>query len=386
MARRKRWGLTSEQKAELWRRWQQGQSFVEIARVLDRVPATVHRVVSLTGGFAPPPRYRSARVLGLSEREEISRGLACGHSLRQIARNLGRAPSTISRELARHGGRAPYRAARADQCAWERARRPKPCRLARHRRLQRRVSAKLMRDWSPQQIAGWLKRRYPGKPSMHISHETIYRSLFIQARGALKKELMAHLRSRKRLRRTHSASGKDQGRGRLAEMISIRERPAEVEDRAVPGHWEGDLISGANNSHIATLVERHSRFVLLVKVKGKDTHSVVSALTEVAHTLPRQLRRSLTWDQGKEMANHKQFSLDTNIDVYFCDPRSPWQRGSNENTNGLLRQYFPKGTNLSTHSQARLDQVAELLNTRPRQTLQFMTPAEKLQETVALTD
>jgi len=345
----------------------------------------VRDLIAASGGIAPRPRRRSSRVLSRAEREEISRGIAAGASMRAIAASLGRSPSTVSREIARHGGRAAYRANAADQAAWVNARRPKPCRLATNRRLQRTVTQKLRLQWSPEQISGWLKEEYPDALDMQISHETIYRSLFIQARGVLKKELQGHLRTRRTLRRSRHATLRKQSRGQIVDAISIRERPAEIEDRAVPGHWEGDLIAGTNRSHIATLVERNSRFVVLIKVNGKDSPSVVNALIKQVQHLPTQLRRSLTWDRGLEMALHKRFSIATDVDVYFCDPRSPWQRGTNENTNRLLRQYLPKQSDLSVHSQAQLNKIALRLNQRPRKTLNFRSPAEKLSEFVAST-
>ncbi len=319
----------------------------------------------------------------LSEREEISRGIAACQSRRSIARLLGRSPSTVSREIERNGGYDEYRAAKADRQAWSRARRPKQCQLARYPRLRRAVAGMLEQNWSPEQIAASLKRTYPEDETYHVSHETIYRSLFIQARGVLKKELHTHLRRKRTIRRSRHASHKGQGKGDLTNIITIRERPAEVEDRAVPGHWEGDLIAGSKNSYIATLVERHTRYVMMVKVSDRQTQTVVPALIKQAKKLPKELYKSLTWDRGKEMANHRRFSLATNIDVYFCDPHSPWQRGSNENTNGLLRQYFPKGTDLSVHSQAHLNKVARELNERPRETLEFDTPAERFNACVA---
>lgn len=383
MARIGRPGLSDAQKQEVWRQWKRGQSLSDIARDQGKTPASIYGVLIANGGFVPPVRSRSERVLTLSEREEISRGLACGKSLRQIAQSLERPASTISREVKRHGGRACYRASDADERAWGSARRPKACRLATEPRLRRLVASKLAERWSPEQIAAWLKLEFPTEESLRVSHETIYRSLFIQARGVLKKELRDHLRTRRKMRRSKLATSAP--RGGIIDAISIRERPAEVEDRAVPGHWEGDLISGSNNSHIATLVERHSRFVMLVKVKGKDTASVVSALSQQVRTLPSALRKSLTWDRGSEMASHKDFTVATDVQVYFCDPQSPWQRGSNENTNGLLRQYFPNGTDLSVHSQAALNKIALSLNQRPRETLGFRTPADKLSRTVATT-
>jgi IS30 family transposase len=314
----------------------------------------------------------------LLEREEISRGLGRDESLRGIAVRLNRPASTISREVERNGGSSRYRAVEADSKAWSRARRPKVCKLELEARLQRCVAFKLSQNWSPEQISGWLEQRYPDDERMRISHETIYRSLFIQARGVLKKELQAHLRTRRKMRRSKKSSTEGQQRGQIIDAVPISERPAEVEDRAVPGHWEGDLISGSKNSHIATLVERHSRFTMLVKVAGKDTDTVVAAVKKQIIKLPTELRRSLTWDRGTEMAAHKDFSVATDVKVYFCDPQSPWQRGSNENTNGLLRQYFPKGIELSGYSQAELNKVARQLNERPRKTLGFQTPAHIL--------
>jgi IS30 family transposase len=373
------------QKSELWRRWKAGQSLHEIGRAFGKSHGSIRCVVSLHGGFVPAVRRRSLRALTLPEREDISRGIASGSSLREIAKLLDRAVSTVSREVARHGGRSEYRANAADDQAWQSASRPKPCRLALYEQLQEMVASKLLLDWSPEQISGWLKTEYPDDGSLRVSHETIYRSLFIQARGVLKKELLAHLRSKRRIRRSQHAHIYKDSRGQIAEAISIRERPAEVEDRAVPGHWEGDLLSGAKNSYIATLVERHSRFAVLIKVASKDTAVVVAALSQHVRQLPAALRRSLTWDRGLEMAQHKTFTVATDVKVYFCDPQSPWQRGSNENSNGLLRQYFPRGTDLSGYSQAELDQVALRLNQRPRKTLGFQTPASKLQQSVAST-
>jgi IS30 family transposase len=371
--------FTAAQKAELWERWKSGSSAAAISRALDRRNKTgVLRIVTLHGGIAPAPHRRALAALRLEEREEISRGIAVGQSIRQIALGLGRAPSTVSRELRRNGGRQCYRANQADMRAWERALRPKPCRLALHRELRWRVAQKLALQWSPEQISGWLKGEFPTDQDMQISHEAIYRSLFVQTRGVLKKELTAHLRTRRRMRlpKRHNVQS---GQGQILDMVSIRERPAEAEDRAVPGHWEGDLLTGANDTHIATLIERHSRFTMLVKLPRKDTTTVVAALAKHVRKLPEQLRRSLTWDQGKEMHAHKRFTIATNVQVYFCDPRSPWQRGSNENTNGLVRQYLPRGTNFARISQAHLNAIALRLNQRPRKTLGFETPADKLQ-------
>jgi IS30 family transposase len=345
---------------------------------LNKHAASIYGIVAQSGGIVPATRSRSRLALTLQEREEISRGLAADWSIRHIALELGRSPSTVSREIERHGGRDKYRAGNADKCAWNLAKRPKQCLLARNEKLQRTVAAKLQLNWSPEQITGWLKLTYPGNEDMQVSHETIYRSLFIQARGVLKKELIGHLRSRRPTRRSKKATS--QPRGQIIDAVSIRERPAQIEDRAVPGHWEGDLITGSENSHIATLVERQSRFTMLVKVNGKDTTSVVSALSKQVGKLPAELRKSLTWDRGMELANHKEFTLATSVAVYFCDPQSPWQRGTNENTNRLLRQYFPKGTALSGYSQRDLNKIALQLNQRPRKTLGFRTPADKFDD------
>ena len=341
--------------------------------------------MSREGGIAPASRQRSRLALTLAEREDISRGVASGSSMREIARHVQRAVSTVSREIRRHGGCRAYRAHEADVQAWESALRPKQCLLAAHPTLRQIVASKLLLDWSPEQISGWLKIQYPDDPSLRVSHETIYRSLFIQARGVLKQELMDHLRSQRRLRRSRHARIHGQARGRIVDALSIRERPAEIEDRAIPGHWEGDLLSGTKNSHIVTLVERQSRFTALVKVPSKDTAVVVAALSRYVRKLPASLRRSLTWDRGLEMAKHKTFTVATHVKVYFCDPQSPWQRGTNENTNRLLRQYFPRKTDLSGYSQSQLDRVAQRLNQRPRKTLGFETPAIRLQANVAPT-
>jgi IS30 family transposase len=370
--------FSARQKAELWERWKSGQCVADIARALGRRNKSgVYRVLAHDGGIAPLARRRAAGALRLEEREEISRGIAAGRPIRRIARDLGRSPSTVSREIRRNGGSQSYRASWADRGAWDRALRPKPCHLAHHAPLRWRVAQKLALQWSPAQIAGWLKQRFPTDPDMQLSHETIYRSLFIQTRGVLKKELMAHLRTARQMRQAKGGTTKS-GLGQIVDAVSIRERPAEAEDRAVPGHWEGDLLAGANNTHIATLVERHSRFTMLLKVPSKNTATVVAALARHIGKLPRELRRSLTWDRGKEMAAHHSFTIATNVQVYFCDPRSPWQRGTNENTNGLLRQYFPKGTDLSAFSQAQLNRIALRLNQRPRKTLGFKSPADKL--------
>jgi IS30 family transposase len=376
--------ITPAQRAEFWRRYKTGESVLGIVGELGQRPGNINRLLGASGGIAPMPRRRSPRVLRFGEREEISRGLAAGNSFRAIARRLDRAVSTISKEVARHGGRRRYRAADADSEAWESARRPKPCLLSQNPQLRRIVAAKLEQDWSPQQIAGWLRDDYPGHPEMWVSHETIYRSLFVQARGALKRELVGHLRTKRRFRRSRHATDRGQGRGAIIDAVSIRERPAEVEDRAVPGHWEGDLVEGSRGTYIATLVERKSRFVVLVKLSEKGTEAVVAALIKAVRKLPIALRKSLTWDRGVELASHAAFTVATDIQVYFCDPSSPWQRGSNENTNGLLRQYYPKGADLSAVTQAQLDAVAKKLNTRPRETLNWKTPAYILSSSVSM--
>lgn len=370
--------LSAAERSQLWERWRAGDSVAEIARGLSRPYWPVYSQVSQHGGIEPRRRSRRQEHLSLGEREEISRGLAAGRSLRAIAATLGRSPSTVSREVARSGGRDSYRAAVADVAAWTRAQRPKAAKLTSIPALRRAVAAKLEKQWSPEQISGWLREEHAGDPTMQVSHETIYRSLFIQARGALKKELVHHLRTRRKMRRSKQACHAGEGRGQIVDAISIHERPPEVEDRAVPGHWEGDLLIGSKASQIATLVERHSRFVMLVKLEARDAVTVEAALRKKIAKLPFELKRSLTWDRGGELARHRDFTVSTGVQVYFCDPQSPWQRGSNENTNGLLRQYFPKATDLAVHSQAHLNAIARRLNQRPRKTLGWKTPADIL--------
>ncbi|HTL96803.1 MAG TPA: IS30 family transposase [Gemmatimonadaceae bacterium] len=379
-------GFSAAQRTELWARRKAGESLAAIGRALGKQEGSIFMLVMAQGGIAPAPRHRARRAVTAAEREQISRGLAAEQSIRAIAPELGRPASTISREVTRHGGRTQYRAVVADARAWRRATRPKPCRLALEPALRRVVTAKLRQEWSPEQIAGWLKREYPQDVRMHISHETIYRTLYVQARGALKKELQAHLRRRHAVRRSRNATTVGQGRGQIPDAVPIAARPASIQDRAVPGHWEGDLLLGTRTTQIVTLVERQSRFVQLIKVPSAETAVVVRALTRQVRRLPNGLMASLTWDRGKEMTQHRRFTIATDVAVYFCDPQSPWQRGTNENTNGLLRQYFPKGTDLSTVTQVQLNAVARRLNMRPRKTLGFMTPAEKLASTVALTD
>ena len=376
---------TDSQKAVMWERWKAGWTLHQIGHLFDRRHTSIQGILARTGGIRPPDRRRSLAALSLDEREEISRALVTGESIRSIAARLSRAPSTVSRELKRNGGQESYRATQADSAAWDRALRHKRCKLAENRPLARVVADKLRLQWSPEQIAGWLKHTYPCDESHYVSHETIYRSLFIQARGALKKELLEHLRRTRGMRRSRHYTQKTAIHGQIADAVSIRERPASVEDRAVPGHWEGDLVFGSGSSQIATLVERQTRYVMLVKLDGKDSQTVVNALIKNARKLPQELYKSLTWDRGTEMHGHKRFTMATDIQVYFCDPQSPWQRGSNENTNGLLRQYIPKGIDISGYSQLQLNAIARQLNQRPRKTLGFHTPAEMFSERVALT-
>jgi len=377
--------LTVQEKTEIWRGYGAGASLRSISRTLGRSMETLRRLVASTGGRQPVVPRRSALRLSLAEREEISRGVVADDSCRAIARRIGRAPSTVSREVATNGGRHRYRACRAEPGAWGRARRPKPAKLVTCPQLRQVVEAKLALRWSPQQIAGWLARTYPDDRELQVSHETIYLSLFVQPRGALRKELTRYLRSRRMVRRPRAARAAP-GQGQLRNAVNISARPAEAADRAVPGHWEGDLMLGLRNSAIATLVERSSRFTVLVGLpNGRSSEPVLTALAARIVTLPEQLLRSLTWDQGKEMAQHARFTIDTGLKIYICDPRSPWQRGTNENTNGLLRQYFPKGTDLAAVTQGELDAVAAELNGRPRQTLHWLSPSEKFAEAVAMT-
>lgn len=370
--------MNDDKKSIIWDLWKSGHPMSTIARMVNKPPATVFSFLRYHGGIKPRSRIRSPIALTLKDREEISRGLAANQSLRSIARALHRSPSTISREVNRNGGINRYRALDADWATWKRAKRPKTYLLAQYPKLHRLVTAKLRDNWSPEQIAGWLKLAYPDDVNLRVSHETIYKSLFIQTRGLFRKELRSHLRTKRKFR--HARNHKAGSRGQIVDGISISERPPEIEDRALPGHWEGDLIRGTGNSHIATVVERQSRFTVLVKVDGKSTQNVVTALSKQMGNLPRLLQQSLTWDRGLELAAHTQFTIETNMDVYFCDPGSPWQRGTNENTNGLLRQYFPKGTSLSRYSQSQLNKIASQLNNRPRKTLGFHTPADKLDE------
>ena len=373
--------FTEEERVVVWDRWQAGDANRLIGRDLGRSAGSIRAFVESSGGVRPDPRRRSSRHLSFDEREEISRGVAGGVSLRMIAGRLGRAASTISRELARNGGLRRYRAHHADRTAWRRAKRPKPSKLAENPVLREIVEEKLSEWWSPQQVVLWLQRTYPDDQEMRVSHETIYLSLFVQGKGALRRELTECLRTGRAYRRPKTKRAPS-GKGKIVDPVMISERPAEVEDRAVPGHWEGDLLMGRRQTAIGTLVERHTPVCDAVP-PPRGEHRRSSPQPQLAATvqrLPQHLWQSLTWDQGKEMAQHAQFSIDTGVQVYFCDPKSPWQRGTNENTNGLLRQYFPKGTDMSRLTQTDLDKAAHSLNGRPRQTLNGMTPSEKLAE------
>lgn len=385
MKQRPRIYYTESQKAVMWEHWKKGESLHQIAQLFDRHHSSIHRILAETGGIPPVQRSRSRLALSQVEREEISREIATQSSMRTIAGLLGRSPSTISREIKRNGGYANYRAVQAEQAAWTSAKRPKRCKLVSNKQLSQIIAKKLRRQWSPQQIAGWLKSAYSGDEDYQVSHETIYKTLYIQTRGALKKELQQCLRSKRIMRRSKQSSLKGKGLGKILNAISISKRPASVEDRAIPGHWEGDLIQGTNNTFIATLVERHSRYVMLAKLKDKNTATVIAALIKQSKKLPKALYKSLTWDRGSELSAHQDFTVATNIQVYFCDPSSPWQRGSNENTNRLLRQYFPKGTDLSIHTQSKLSAVARQLNERPRKTLEYETPVQRFNACVAST-
>ena len=370
--------LSPLERSRLWGLRVKGLGAGEIGGVIGKSRWAVERAIRATGGIVPRHRQRSERSLSLAEREEISRGMSSGCSLREIARRLHRAPSTICREVTRHGGAKAYRAVQADVRADRNAQRPKACLLAQHPRLCGLVRAKLKCQWSPEQISRWLVLAFPNDDTLRVSHETIYRTLFVQTRGVLKQELTRHLRTHRSIRYAKRSTQQPSKCGQILDAISIRDRPAEAQDRAIPGHWEGDLLCGSPGSQVITLVERHSRFVLLIKTENRETHTVVDALSEEIKKLPATLRRSLTWDRGLELADHKCFTVATQLKVYFCDPRSPWQRGSNENTNGLLRQYLPKATNLSVYSQRQLNRIALLLNQRPRKTLGFQTPAATL--------
>ncbi|MEU4720729.1 IS30 family transposase [Nonomuraea dietziae] len=375
-------GMSDAQKRELWDRWKAGESISQIARALDKPPGSVFTVLKSNGGYVPPLRRRRPGTLSFADREEISRGLARGESMRSIARSLGLKPgtpaSTVSREIARNKGITRYRAIDAEDRSWDRARRPEPCLLARNPALRQLVAEKLAQDWSPEQIAGYLAKTYRPGSGMRVSHETIYKSLFIQARGVLAKELTKHHRSGRPTRRNIHNTVTGQWRSQIKDAIPISQRPPEVDDRAIPGHWEGDLLLGRGLTQIATLVERTTRFTVLVQLDGRDMHTVTRGLAATMTRLPEQVRKTLTWDRGMELAGHKELAATTGLQVYFADPRSPWQRGTNENTNRLLRQYLPKGTSMADLTQDDLDRIAHKLNTRPRKTLEFDTPGDRL--------
>ncbi len=372
--------FTEHQQNAIWSLWSQGKSLSEIGRQLNKHAGSIFCFLQKSGGIKPVRPIRSKRALTLFEREEISRGLSANLSIRGIAQSLNRSPSTISREIKRNGGITKYRAISADRQTWIRAKRPKKSKLQINIALNDIITDKLSNKWSPEQISGYLKRTYPTDTHMHISHESIYKTLYIQSRGHLKKELLKHLRTQRVMRQSKHFNTKGNARGGIIDAVSIHDRPKDVDERTIPGHWEGDLICGSNKSYVATLVERTSRFTMLVKLNGNDSTTVVSAITNKIIELPTQLKISLTWDRGMELAKHKKFTIDTEIKVYFCDPQSPWQRGTNENTNRLLRQYMPKKTDLSVYEQSDLDQIAKELNERPRKTLNFLSPADKLSE------
>jgi IS30 family transposase len=372
--------FTEHQQNAIWSLWSQGKSLSEIGRQLNKHAGSIFCFLQKSGGIKPVKPIRSKRALTLFEREEISRGLSANLSIRSIAQSLNRSPSTISREIKRNGGITKYRAISADKQTWIRAKRPKKSKLQINIGLNDIITDKLSNKWSPEQISGYLKRTYPTDTHMHISHESIYKTLYIQSRGYLKKELLKHLRTQRVMRQSKQFNTKGNARGGIIDAVSIHDRPKDIDERTIPGHWEGDLICGSNKSYVATLVERTSRFTMLVKLNGNDSTTVVSAITNKIIELPTQLKISLTWDRGMELAKHKKFTIDTEIKVYFCDPQSPWQRGTNENTNRLLRQYMPKKTDLSVYEQSDLDKIAKELNERPRKTLNFLSPADKLSE------
>jgi len=371
--------MSDTQKRELWDRWKAGESISAISRALGRPPGSIFTIIKSNGGYVPPVRQRRSGQLTFPERESISRGLARGDSIRAIARSLGRAASTISREIARNRGPGRYRAVDAEDRAWDRARRRQPCVLATNTRLRDFVAGKLAEDWSPEQISGHLAKVHTVGSGMRVSHETIYKSLFVQARGVLAKELQRHLRSGRPTRRNIHNTVTGQWRSQIKEAVSISERPAEADDRTVPGHWEGDLLLGRGLTQIATVVERSTRFTVLVQLDGRDMATVTERLSRKMLDLPAELRKSLTWDRGMELAGHKDVTAATGLTVYFADPQSPWQRGTNENTNRLLRQYMPKGTGMGHLTQDDLDTIAVKLNTRPRKTLNFDTPVDRLE-------
>lgn len=376
---------TEEEKELVFDLWKQGAGFSDISRVINAKPGSIFSILRDSGGLKPDKRNRSIHHLTLEEREEIRAGLSAKMSIRTIAGQLNRAPSTISREISRNRGRRWYKAVDADRRAWRMAERPKPCVLASNPKLKKLVIQKLELKWSPEQITGWLRLHYPGQSKMHLSHETIYKTLYIRARKTLNHSLARHLRRSHKMRQSkrHSRSG-DRGTINILNGMSIHQRPRGIENRRNIGHWEGDLVTGSKNTHIATLVDRKTRFTLILKLKGKDADSVNTALINAFVKLPAPMKRSLTWDRGMELAKHAEFTKMTGIPVFFCDPQSPWQRGTNENTNSLIRQYFPKKTCLAQHSQRKLNEVATQLNERPRKVLKFRTPKEMIEKGVAL--
>lgn len=377
---------TQEEKDLVFDLWKQGAGFSDISRVIDAKPGTIFTILRDRGGIKPDKRNRSIHHLTLEEREEIRAGLSEKMSIRAIARKLNRSPSTVSREINRNRGRRWYKAVGADRRAWRKAKRPKLCALASNTKLKKMVIQKLKLKWSPEQISGWLKVNFPNQSGMQLSHETIYKTLYMRIRKTLHHSLADNLRRSHKMRHSkhHSRSG-DRGTINIVNGVSIHQRPKSIEKRSFVGHWEGDLVTGSSNTHIATLVDRKTRFTLILKLKGKDSDSVNNALTEVFAKLPSSMKKSLTWDRGMELAKHAEFTRTTNIPVFFCDPQSPWQRGTNENTNSLIRQYFPKKTCLAQHSQKELDEVATQLNERPRKVLKFRTPKEMMGKSVAIT-
>ena len=368
--------MTYKMKETIWHLWKAGDPMANISKVLSKPPATIFSYLQYHGGIRPRLRSRSLNSLTIRERETITRGLASGDSIRAIARQLERSPSTVCREVNNNGGSSKYRAIDADNAAWKRGKRPKQCLLSINRQLRDLIASKISDDWSPEQISGWLRRHHPNDEKMRVSHETIYKSLFIETRNIFHKKLRKHLRTKRKFRQ--AKAHKVGSRGRIIGGVSIHDRPADIESRATLGHWEGDLIVGSNNSHIATVVERSTRFTMLVQVDSKKTSDVVGSLSKQLSQLPEVFKKTLTWDRGTELAAHAELTVATGMDVYFCDPSSPWQRGTNENTNGLLRQYFPKGTSLKGYSQYYLDSIASKLNDRPRKTLKYHTPHDML--------
>lgn len=386
MTKRVKRTFTTQERDIVFDLWKQGAGFSDIARITDSKPGSIFTILKEHGGIKPEKRKRRSNHLSIEEREEIRASLSAKMSLRAIAKELNRSPSTISREVNRNRGRRYYKAIDANRRAWRMAKRPKPCALALNLELRALVTERLQLNWSPSQISGWLKVNMPRRKRMQLSHETIYKTLYVRSRKTLDNALMQHLRRAHRMRQSkrHSRSG-DRGTIRIVNGISIHKRSKNIDNRKSIGHWEGDLVTGSHNTHIATLVDRKTRFTIILKLAGKDATSVNNALIDAFKRLPEAMKKSLTWDRGMELAKHAQFTREIGIPVYFCDPQSPWQRGTNENTNGLIRQYFPKKTCLGNHSQQTLNSVANQLNERPRKTLKFKTPKEIIERGVALT-